>query len=722
MGGGRRLLNYRPLVFIAASVILSLCAAYYSGTIYIGIICFSLLSALLITAAVKGKAVTLALMIIAALFCFLQVYLPNTAMPEIDSAAVYTVTVRVGERAEGYDNSVAFHVSGMTAERGGETVKLKGDIEIELKTENANDILYYITCGDTLKFDAKIKLTAKEAPSNPSYYINITPVSTAAVTEGKPTFGETVRLKTKDIFDGHAAADTSALMYSVLFGDTDGLQLETYTAFRYSGLAHILAVSGLNVGLLAFAIQFILKKLKAKNIIILIITSAILLFYCYLCAFTPSVVRAALMFAVLMAAKCLGRRYDALSALAFSAVVILAVSPSALLSLSFKLSFLCMLSIIALTPVINKLFNLRPVKKLYGRNKFTKAVGDAFALSVAAQVGVLPLMINYFNYAAVYNILINIIASPFIIAAVYLLYGTVFMSLILPFMSFSVAIASFAFSALKFITTLFSYLPLAAVTVLSGGALIYALYLIIVFCGRFFMAGKKIKWGVAATAVLLFFTAIFIGNAPMDVTPSVTMLNCGYNGGAAVVYEKSAVYIGDINGYNRKDIKQFFFDKHIRSIDVIVLTDYKSDDEYYLSDIVSIFKPAAVYAPENGVDGYDTLSFACAYSKLILFDGHEEFTAGGIAVTAHADGGKFIGANLNMGGKDATYIFTKDKAAILNNAWAFPVLPDLLILRSGLGGGISGKQTFVCYNYAEFYEQGRPNFTYSLENDIITVK
>ncbi len=721
---GRRLLNFRPLVLIALCMILSLVAALYSGTLYIGAICFSLIASILIYTAAKGKVFTLALMIIAAAFSFLQVYLPQKPLPEIVSGEVYTVSFRAGEKITPGGGSVVFSAGKLTVTGADGTVfTLKAETEIEFAAENANDALYYAGAGDTLTFSARLTVAEKPQPSASAYYVNVAPVSRPEITAGKPGFFEDTRLKAKALLDKNAAGDTAALMYSVLFGDTDGLCLQTHTAYRISGLAHILAVSGLHVGLLAYSLQFVLRKLKAGNAAVLLVTGAVMAFYCCLCGFSPSVVRAAIMSVIFLTAKTLHKRYDPLSALAFAAVAILAFDPKAILSLSFKMSFLCMLSLIALVPVIRKLYAAKHIKRLYGRNRVTRAAGDAFALSAAAQIGVLPLMINYFNYAAVYNIPVNILAAPFLTLAVYLLYGSVFISLILPFMSFLIAAASWAFSAVTFIATVFSYLPLAAVTVLSGGALLYALYIISVFCGRFFMAGKRVKLPALCAALLLFITAIITGNAPLGIPPQMAVINCGYNGGAAVICGGSAVYAGEVTGFNRRDIKDFFFDKHIRKLDALVLTGYSDADEYYLCDIVNTFRPDAVYAADcEGVSGYDTLMSACAYSRLILFKGREEYAAGAIAVTAVVSQNRFIGVNFHMSNKNAAYILEKDKTAVSAALWAFPVSPDILVSRADLGAAFPAGRYFKCYNYTEFNESGRPNFTYLLENDIITVE
>lgn len=718
MVGEKRVVNFRPLVFIALSILLSVFAAFYADKIYIVIISFAALSALLIYAALKGKAVTLALMVVTAVFSFLQVNLSQNSIPSIIPDTEYLITCRAGERIEHYDDSVEFYINGFTFEAPGtDAVKASGSFTVSLPVKNANDPLYYAQCGDILSFNAKLKLSVPKEKRAAAYYITFTSVSGISVTAGKASFPESVRLKTKLLLGSVAPPDTAALMYSVLYGDTDGLSLQTYTSFKFSGLAHVLAVSGLHVGMLCYSLFWAMKKFRANNAAILAVTAAALLFYCFLCSFTPSVVRASVMAVVFLSAKTLKRRYDSLNSLAFAAAVILLCRPSALLSLSFQMSFMCMLSIIALMPVIMKLFETKRLKTFYGKNKFTKSACQIFALSLAAQAGVLPLMINNFNYVAVYNLLINIIVAPLLTVAVYLLYATVFLSLLLPFMSFSVYASAAAFAAVKWLASLFSYLPFAAITVLAGGALLYALYLLITVCGRFVMLGKKVKWGVAALSVLLFLTAAVMGNIPLKTTPSISALDHGYKNGTIVISGKSAVYAGDVTVFNTGKIKEFLFERHIRSMDAVVLTAFKEADAYYLGDLVNTFKPAAVYVPDTGsVTGYGALADACAYSEIKLIKGAEEFAAGEIAVTAAVNNGRLIGVNFGMRGKNITVLYERSYDEVYKMLWALPAAPDLLIAKeSGLEDKIPCKEFFLCYNYTEFYGTGAGNFTYSLE-------
>ena len=546
------------------------------------------------------------------------------------------------------------------------------------------------------------------------------------VETGKPSFPERARGRVKDALDKYAPADTAALMYAMLFGDKTGLSMPTYTAFQFSGLAHILAVSGLHVGMLAYSLHFILRKLRAKPWVVFGVTAAVLGFYCGLCSFAAGVVRASVMSAVFLFSKAIHKRYDPLNALAFAALVISAFNAASVYTLSFKMSFMCMLSLIAFMPVFKKLYGLRRIGQIYARNKITRAVGDAFALTFCAQLGALPLTVGAFGYAASYGIFANILAAPFLAAAVCLLYAAAFLSMIFPFMSFTAAAAGWAFEAVKFIAKLFSCLPYAAVTLIAAGAALaalYALYLIIVVCGRFFMCNKGIKWGTAVLAAVVFVTGLAVANRPLAAPPQVVMPDCGYNYETIVTYEKSAVYAGAVNSYNARKIKNYFFGLHIRKIDAVALTEFKADDAKYLKELVNLFKPEYVYAPDvDKVTDYGALTDACAYSKLIPVGDARDRAAGGMLVRYAVWDKKLVGVNFYVAGQNISVIYQKKYDDIKGALWAFPDNISLLIARADLREQIPCVEFFQCYDYAQFSNGPRGNFTYNLLSGIIGIE
>ena len=118
--------------------------------------------------------------------------------------------------------------------------------------------------------------------------------------------------------------------------------------FRYGGIAHIFAVSGLHIGVIYGLLYGILRRLRVKGFVRLPVVFAALLFYCGVCGFSPSSVRALVMCTVLMIADAAGYAYDRLNSVSAASLVVLVINPVYLFSVGFQLSVAAAAGIIVL--------------------------------------------------------------------------------------------------------------------------------------------------------------------------------------------------------------------------------------------------------------------------------------------------------------------------------------------------------------------------------------
>lgn len=214
--------------------------------------------------------------------------------------------------------------------------------------------------------------------------------------------------------------------YAMLFGDSDYLNSDTLNIFRNTGVAHLLAVSGLHVSLVALLISFILKKLKVSPYYNFAIISIMLLLYAYLCDFSVSVVRAGLMASIALFCKARGNPYDRLSVLCLVAAFILMINPLKLINVSFILSFSAVLSIILL---------VLPLKRFLSKFLYEK-LASTLAVMIGVQVGLLAVQLVCFGKYPVLSLFANIISVPIESFAFMLLIPGTLIALILPFLSF----------------------------------------------------------------------------------------------------------------------------------------------------------------------------------------------------------------------------------------------------------------------------------------------
>jgi competence protein ComEC len=202
-----------------------------------------------------------------------------------------------------------------------------------------------------------------------------------------------------------------ALVEALLLGYKRGLDPETRTAFQLSGTAHILAVSGLHVGLVLTFTLFLLGRLlppgSDRHPAVTFPLIALLFFYGFLTAASPSAMRAVLMGSTALLARMLYRPYAALNALGFAAFVQLLFSSKVIYNLGFQLSYAAVAGILAWYGPFRQLLN--SLERLPYAGGYVR---DLLAVSIAAQLGTLGLSWAYFGQFPLYFLVANLVAIP----------------------------------------------------------------------------------------------------------------------------------------------------------------------------------------------------------------------------------------------------------------------------------------------------------------------
>ncbi len=212
------------------------------------------------------------------------------------------------------------------------------------------------------------------------------------------------------------SADASSLLSALLLGDKKHLNDSMKRQFSTIGVSHVLALSGLHVGLiysiLIFILNLVLYRLKNKKIIILIIGVLSLWLFTLLTGASASVVRASLFFSLYALANLMGRKVKTFQILLSTAFIMLLFNPLWLFDIGFQLSFTAVLGIIFFTPLITS--------KISFKNKIIMWCVQLLAVSTAAQIGTLPLLLYYFGAFPVYFLLANFFVIPMITVLLYL--------------------------------------------------------------------------------------------------------------------------------------------------------------------------------------------------------------------------------------------------------------------------------------------------------------
>ena len=182
---------------------------------------------------------------------------------------------------------------------------------------------------------------------------------------------------------------------------------EIKQSYRVSGAVHILAISGLHVGILYvvlfYSLSFLKKTRYGKIVMVLVILCA-LWFFALLTGLSPSVLRASTMFSFVLIGQSLRRYSNVYNSLAISAFILLFINPSLIFNVGFQLSYCAVLGIVILQPRLHNLM----------RSRFwlVDKISGLVAVSIAAQLATFPLSLYYFHQFPVYFWLTNIIVIP----------------------------------------------------------------------------------------------------------------------------------------------------------------------------------------------------------------------------------------------------------------------------------------------------------------------
>jgi len=244
--------------------------------------------------------------------------------------------------------------------------------------------------------------------------------SGVTVTDGYQKLDEKIRDSIRNVLTSNMDENSANLAFAMLTGDRDNLDSKIYEDFSGAGIFHILAVSGLHISILMAALSWLLKKMKVNKYANLSIIFCILIFYCYICGFTPSVIRASVMAMTFLIAGLAGKEYDQLSSWSVAGILLLIINPLSGLDLGFLMSFGSVLCIFLL---------YRPLKKALLK-VFPKYFADAFALSISASLGIVPFTIMMGKSFNLLSVFANIIVLPFFEIVYIVLLAFVILSII----------------------------------------------------------------------------------------------------------------------------------------------------------------------------------------------------------------------------------------------------------------------------------------------------
>lgn len=320
------------------------------------------------------------------------------------------------------------------------------------------------------------------------------------------TFGIRSHLK-KVILRNIQENDNQAIALALLIGDKTEIDPQLRLDYARNGITHILAVSGLHVGILFLVTSSLLRFLKiSKSLPAVFIQLCALMFYVLITGWSPSVLRSASMFSAVIIGQSLNRSNSIYNNLSLSAFCLLMANPFYLTELGFQLSYLAVLGIVYYQPKIQSLLIFRPwpLSKIWSLT----------SLTLSAQILTFPLVIYHFHQFSSFFLITNLIVIPLV--TVILCTGFLLLSLgcwPLPAM----VIGSLLSKALDFVNLMtreISSLSFSTIENIHISLPQTLVSFLIIACWTLFLSARRFAWILICTILigltgLLQFTDVY---------------------------------------------------------------------------------------------------------------------------------------------------------------------------------------------------------------------
>jgi len=489
---------------------------------------------------------------------------------------------------------------------------------------------------------------------------------------------EGARLHIQDFLDNHATPLAASLYKALLIGERGSIPRPVQEAFTRAGVTHILAISGLHMGMVAGVTYALGMWLIKRSPYLLLRFSAfkiaaffsipIVLFYGAMAGMSPPSTRAMVMVSVFLAAVLLGRQWDIYNNLAIAMWAILLFSPAALYAPSFQLSFIAVFSIVFFYPRRQDWIGRKrenPLARLRPRpSPFVDKLWGLFLISAIATLGTAPIVAYHFHRLSIVGLLSNVIVVP-LVGMLLLPLGLV--SVALSPLSLKLAdvflqAGSLILTAMVKIIDFFAAWPFSSLWVappcLFEILLFYAGVLLITMASR----RKAFRWcGLACLSIILVVKMVGAYQQNHSDMLRTTFLDVGQGNAALVQFPGGKNMIIDGGGTlsGRFDIGErvlapFLRTKGVWTIDYLVLTHPHPDHIGGLIFLLDNFKVKEVWANGDRVETEAFVRWQQAIShkgiphREFKMDSRSPFNINGVMVDVYGPSGDMAAA----GGQD----------------------------------------------------------------------
>lgn len=463
-------------------------------------------------------------------------------------------------------------------------------------------------------WDNGSRITVTPKDSSPSLFLSVS----------------AMRMAVDDAIASVSQGDTRAVLSALVVGKRALISPSLRDSFSRAGVSHLLAISGLHVGIVATVsfflcaavfgrIPFLLKRAFVKKAAALL-SMLFVLGYGMLAGMSPSTQRAVIMICILLFAYLFDRQYNPANTLALAALGILAIFPQSLFNISFQLSFAAVTAIfmgLHYVPLPSKTGDER-LKKRFGR-----IVGGFVWVSVLAIIGTMPIVAHYFNQVTVLGIAANLVLVPLIgfIVVPLALASSMLYFIVPPVALYGLSGADSLLTAALFIVARISAFPYGSFKTVTPSviemACVYALLISLPMLAassgdkRLSAAPKKAMTAVTLLAIVVLIADVgyWINRRYWHNDLIVTHLDVGQGNAALVEMPGGRTMLVDGGGFSDNAsfdvgaliVAPYLWRNKIRSIDKVVLSHPHSDhingllyilDNFNIGKVISTHYPA----------------------------------------------------------------------------------------------------------------------------------
>ena len=490
---------------------------------------------------------------------------------------------------------------------------------------------------------------------------------------------------------------TRGFARALLLGDTRLLTYEEDTAYKISGIRHVVAVSGLHVSILFSLVYIAAGK---RRILTALLGIPVLILFAAMAGFTPSVVRACTMQCLMILAMLLKKEYDPPTALSGATVLMLVYNPMSVLSVSLQLSVGSMAGIFLFAKKIQDWLTAGRIGKLIkGKSLRAKVIRwcvMSVSVTLSAMSLTLPLSAVYFGTVSLVGIATNLICLWMISAVFYGIALSCLTGAILPIAGKVVAgIVSIPIYAVKGISSILSSLPFAAVYTCSG--YIVAWLILSYFLFAVFLCCKKKKPLVFAVGVV-FSLYLAIGASclePYFGNYIVTVMDVG-QGQCVLLRCGARNYLVDCGGAHGEETADkaanLLLSQGIIALDGIIVTHYDADHVNGVQYLMHRVPATAMYLPDVLDDTGFREELTRSYGdKITWIDADSRISKLGWQITIFAGDLEKVGNESSLSvlfqRENCDILITGDRSIHMENAlldkWSLPQLELLVVGHHG---------------------------------------